>query len=257
MSSCLKPFLDCFPSKQSEQKAPQQDKPTETEKAKPETSATPAIVSSTEMSSSAKIAVIVYSTYGHVAKLSESVVAGLKNSNVEYKVFQITETLPDDVLQKMYANKEPIKNFPEITPDDLKQFDGFIFGFPTRYGRAPAQVSAFFDRTGGLWASGALVGKFASVFTSTASQHGGLETTALTTIPFFAHHGIIFVPYGYQHSEAQSNVEKIVGSSAYGAGTVAGGQGQLQPDPLDLSVAQKQGEYFAKIVSTYVKGSSA
>ncbi|PWN33127.1 putative 1,4-benzoquinone reductase [Meira miltonrushii] len=207
--------------------------------------------------SSAKIAIILYSTYGHVAKLSESVIAGVKAANVEYKVFQITETLPDEVLQKMYANKEPIKNYPEVTPDDLKQFDGFIFGFPTRYGRAPAQVSAFFDRTGGLWASGALVGKFATIFTSTASQHGGLETTALTTLPFFVHHGIIFVPYGYQHSEAQQNVDKIVGSSAYGAGTVAGGQGQLQPDPLDLSVAEKQGEYFAKVVSTYVKGSSA
>lgn len=249
MSSCLKPFLSCFPSKQEEQK------PEQTKTSKPEQTNT-STLPITKMSS-AKIAIILYSTYGHVAKLSESVVAGVKAANVEYKVFQITETLSDEVLQKMYANKEPIKNYPEVTPDDLKQFDGFIFGFPTRYGRAPAQVSAFFDRTGGLWASGALVGKFATIFTSTASQHGGLETTALTTLPFFVHHGIIFVPYGYQHSEAQSNVDKIIGSSAYGAGTVAGGQGQLQPDPLDLSVAEKQGEYFAKIVSTYVKGSSA
>lgn len=249
MSSCLKPFLNCFPSKQTEQeenKPQQQTNTTTTTKTEP-----------IAKMSSAKIAIILYSTYGHVAKLSESVVAGVKAANVEYKVFQITETLPEEVLQKMYANKEPIKNYPEVTPEDLKQFDGFIFGFPTRYGRAPAQVSAFFDRTGGLWASGALVGKFATIFTSTASQHGGLETTALTTLPFFVHHGIIFVPYGYQHSEAQSNVDKIVGSSAYGAGTVAGGQGQLQPDPLDLAVAEKQGQYFAKVVSTYVKGSSA
>ncbi len=144
-----------------------------------------------------------------------------------------------------------------ITPDKLKEFDGFIFGFPTRFGRAPAQVSAFFDQTGGLWASGALIGKMASTFCSTASQHGGNETTHLTTIPFFAHHGIIYVPFGYTAFPQQTNLDHIHGASAYGAGTIAGGDGSRQPIDLDLIIAKSQGTHFANVVNTYVKGKSA
>lgn len=136
----------------------------------------------------------------HVEKLATEVVEGAKSAGegITVDLYQFEETLSEEVLAKMHANKEPIKNLPVITPEKLAEYDGFIFGFPTRYGRAPAQVSAFFDKTGGLWASGALVGKFASTFTSTASQHGGNETTHLTTYPFFVHHGCIVVPHGYQ-----------------------------------------------------------
>lgn len=103
-------------------------------------------------------------------------------------VFQFPEILSDEVLAKMHA--APKGDYPIVKPDDLKDFDGFLFGIPTRYGRAVGAASAFFDATGGLWATGALVGKFGGIFTSSASQHGGQETTALTTIPFLAHHGI-------------------------------------------------------------------
>lgn len=205
----------------------------------------------------AKIAVIVFSMYGHVAKLAESVVEGAKSVGAEVDVYQIGETLPDEVLAKMHANKEPIKSFPVITANAMKEYDGFLFGFPTRYGRAPAQVSAFFDTTGGLWASGALIGKFAGTFTSTASQHGGLETTHLTTIPFFTHHGMNYVPIGYRQFPEQTNLDEIVGASAYGAGTVAAGDGSRQPTEIDLRVAKGQGEHFANVVNTYVKGQSA
>ncbi|PWZ00099.1 putative 1,4-benzoquinone reductase [Testicularia cyperi] len=206
---------------------------------------------------SAKIAVIVFSLYGHVAKLSESIVEGAKSTGAQVDVYQFPETLSDEVLAKMHANKAPIKDLPVITPNDLKNYDGFILGFPTRYGRAPAQVSAFFDQTGGLWASGALIGKFASTFTSTASQHGGLETTHLTTIPFFVHHGINYVPIGYRKFGEQTNLTDVVGPSAYGAGTVAGGDGSRQPVEADLIVAKDQGEHFATVVNTFVKGKSA
>lgn len=97
------------------------------------------------------------------------------------------ETLPKEVLDKMYAGSSLSPKYPVLTPNDLKEVDGLILGAPTRYGRVPAQVSAFFDECGGLWASGGLVGKFAATFTSSGGQHGGQETTALTTMPFFTH----------------------------------------------------------------------
>ncbi|CAO1636517.1 unnamed protein product [Parajaminaea phylloscopi] len=201
----------------------------------------------------ASVAVIVWSLYGHIATLTEQVVEGAKSTGAKVEVFQVAETLSEEVIGKMHGNKAAIAKYPVIAPADLERFDGFIFGFPTRYGRAPAQVSAFFDQTGGLWAKGALVGKFASIYTSTASQHGGQETTALTTIPFLAHHGINFVPIGFQFPEL-SALDEIAGGSAYGAGTIAGGDGSLQPTAKDLAVAKGQGTHFAKVVNQYVRG---
>lgn len=204
-----------------------------------------------------KIAVIVFSMYGHIASIGEKVVEGVKSTGATVDVYQIEETLSQEVLAKMHANKEPLAKYPVITPEALKEYDGFIFGFPTRYGRAPAQVSAFFDKTGGLWASGALIGKFAATFTSTASQHGGNETTHLTTIPFFVHHGINYVPFGYRAFQEQTNLEQIHGASAYGAGTIAAGDGSRQPIDLDYTIAKSQGEHFANVVNTFVKGKNA
>ncbi|CAO1619681.1 unnamed protein product [Sympodiomycopsis kandeliae] len=201
----------------------------------------------------ADIAVIVWSLYGHIAKLTDEVVKGVEATGAKVTVYQIPETLSEDVIGKMYGNKEPISKYPVIKPDDLTKHDGFLFGFPTRYGRAPAQVSAFFDQTGGLWAKGALVNKFAGVFTSTASQGGGRETTVLTTIPFFAHHGIIYVPFGYQLPEQSSN-EEVAGGSAWGAHTLANGDGSRQPTAFELKQSNAQGTHFAKVVNQYVKG---
>jgi NAD(P)H dehydrogenase (quinone) len=205
-----------------------------------------------KMSRKAKIAVIIYSTWGHVAKLAEEVIKGLKEANVEYKVFQIRETLPAEVLEKMYANKAPISDLPIIEAEDLKEFEGFLFGYPSRFGRAPAQISAFFDSTGGVWASGALIGKFATIFTSAGGQHGGQESVALTSLPFFAHHGIINVPFGFQHQDSQSNLERIVGTSAYGAATISGAKGELMPNELDLDAAKQHGKYFGSILSKHL-----
>jgi NAD(P)H dehydrogenase (quinone) len=117
--------------------------------------------------------------------MTDAVVEGVKETGAHADVYQIPETLSKEILEKQYAIPRP--DIPEITGQLMTQYDGFIFGFPTRYGRAPAQVSAFFDSTGKQWQGGELVGKFATVYTSTASQHGGLETTQLTTMPFFFH----------------------------------------------------------------------
>ncbi|KAG7539682.1 hypothetical protein FFLO_03399 [Filobasidium floriforme] len=201
----------------------------------------------------AKIGVIYYSTYGHVGQLAEAVQAGLEKTGAEVKMFQIQETLSEEVLGKMYAGGSLKPKYPIITPNDLKELDGFLFGFPTRYGRAPAQVSAFFDQTGGLWASGALIGKFAGVFTSTGGQHGGQETTAYTTIPFFVHHGISFVPLGYANA-GLSVLDRVEGGAPWGAATIAGGDGSRQPTETELSICTYQGEEFGKHVGTFVRG---
>ncbi|KAH8920833.1 benzoquinone reductase [Atractiella rhizophila] len=201
----------------------------------------------------AKILLLYYSTYGHIWKLAESVAKGLKASGATVDIYQIPETLPAEVLTKMHA--PPKAQYPPFEDVSLlKGYDGYAFGIPTRYGRAPAQVSAFFDRTGGLWASGALVGKFATIFSSTGSQHGGQETTALSTIPFLAHHGIIYVPIGPHPGLAEMN--EVAGGSYYGAATVAAGDGSRQPSDLELRIAEYQGSHFGNTVNTFVAGKS-
>ncbi|GAA5894282.1 uncharacterized protein JCM6883_003770 [Sporobolomyces salmoneus] len=202
----------------------------------------------------AKIAVVYYTLYGHVSTLALAEAEAAKATGAEVDIYRFPEILSDEVRGKMYAG--PHLDYPEITPDDLVKYDGFIFGFGTRYGRAPAAASAFFDQTGGLWAKGALTGKMATVFTSSASNHGGQETTALTTVPFFAHHGIIFVPVGFAAPEL-TDLTEIVGGSAYGAAAVAGGDGSRAVTEKELSVAKYQGTFFAKTVAQFVAGKSA
>lgn len=168
--------------------------------------------------------------------------------------FTFAETLPDSVLDLMHANKALKDEFPAITPADLTNYDGYILAFGTRFGRAPAQVSSFFDQTGGLWAKGALVGKFGTTITSTGSQQGGQETTHLTTLPYLVHHGINYVPNGYTSPELQSNNDTIHGGSPYGASTIAGPSGDRTPSDLELTIAYNQGSRFANVVNAYLKG---
>jgi len=202
----------------------------------------------------AKVALLTYSMYGHINKLADAIEEGLKAAAVTVSRFQFPETLAPEVLAKMHAPSK--KSIPVLTdPAILKEFDGFLFGFPTRYGRAPAQVSTFFDMTGGLWQTASLHGKFAGIFTSTASQHGGQETTALTTMPFFAHHGIIFVPLGYTNPHLSDNSE-VLGGSAWGASTIAGGDGSRQPTTKELDIATGQGKAFGAVVNQYVAGAA-
>ncbi|KAJ2595134.1 flavodoxin-like fold protein [Coemansia sp. RSA 1721] len=201
-----------------------------------------------------KIFVIYYSTYGHVHTVAQAITKGLlKTNKVDAELYQIAETLPTEVLEKMHA--APKTTVPVITPEKLTEADGFLFGFPTRFGVAPAQVKAFFDATGQLWSTGALLGKPAGLFFSTGSQHGGQESTAFTFLTHFAHHGIVYVPLGYANPKMFGN-EVVTGGSAWGAGTVAGPDGSRQPSAVELEIAETQGEKFADVAVKLFGGSS-
>ncbi|KAI0826991.1 flavoprotein-like protein [Trametes gibbosa] len=198
--------------------------------------------------SSPKVAIIIYSLYGHIAKLAEGVKAGITAAGGSATIYQIAETLPEDILQKMHAPPKPA--YPILAPTDLPQFDAFILGIPTRYGNFPAQWKAFWDATGGLWGQGALVGKYVSAFVSTASPGGGQESTVLAALSTFVHHGLIFVPLGYSKAFPQlTNVSEVRGGSPWGAGTFAAGDGSRQPSALELEIAEIQGKHFWETVS--------
>jgi len=199
------------------------------------------------------VAIIYYSTWGHIAKMAESEKKGLEEAGVNVKVYQVAETLPEEVLSKMHAPPKN-KDIPIATPDDLVAADGVLFGIPTRYGTAPAQIRAFIDSTGGLWQKGALVGKPVGVFFSTGGQNGGQETTALTFFTALVHHGCLIVPLGYTSPLLFKN-DEVHGGSPYGAGTISNSDGSRQPSELELSVAQHQGKYFAGVVQKLKKGS--
>ncbi|KAL7330974.1 hypothetical protein PS15p_203234 [Mucor circinelloides] len=198
--------------------------------------------------------IVLYSLYQHVYKLSQSIQEGLEEKGVEVKVFQVAETLSDEILSKMQAPAKP--DLPIMTVDKLAEPDGVIFGLPTRFGLFPAQIKTLLDASGALWAKGALAGKFAGTFFSTASQHGGQETTALTAVTYFAHHGMMYVPFGYANVALQNN-EEVIGGSAYGSGTISDGDGSRQPTQTELDIARNQGQNFGVIVSTFVKGRGA
>ncbi|KAI7900869.1 NAD(P)H:quinone oxidoreductase, type IV [Cokeromyces recurvatus] len=199
----------------------------------------------------ATVYIVIYTLYHHIYKLAIEIQKGLESQGINVKMFQVPETLSEEILQKMHAPPKP--NIPIMTVDHLTEPDGILFGIPTRFGTMPAQLKALLDATGKLWATGALAGKFAGTFFCTASQHGGQETTALTTVTYFAHHGMIYVPFGFASAHLFDNSE-VVGGSAYGAGTIANGDGSREPTQKELEVAHTQGENFGKIVSTYVKG---
>ncbi|KAI5899150.1 flavoprotein WrbA [Schizophyllum commune H4-8] len=195
-----------------------------------------------------KVAIVIYSMYGHIAKLAESVKAGVEAAGGSATIFQIPETLPENILQLLHAPPKP--DYPIIDADKLATFDAFIFGIPTRFGNFPGQWKAFWDTTGALWARGALAGKFASAFVSTASPGGGQEMTVANTMSTLVHHGIIFVPLGGAFSKL-ANLNEVHGGSPWGAGTFAGGDGSRQPTALELEIAKTQGQYFWGIVSKH------
>jgi len=195
-----------------------------------------------------KIAIVVYSMYGHITKMAEAVKKGIEEAGGSATFYQVPETLPQEVLTKMYAAPKP--SFPVITPEELAKYDAFIMGVPTRFGNFPAQWKAFWDSTSGLWASGALNGKYAGAFTSTAGPGGGQESTIAATISTLTHHGVIFVPLGYAHAFGQlTNLSEVHGGSPWGAGTFAASDGSRQPTALELEIATIQGKAFYGVVS--------
>eukprot|EP00752_Nemacystus_decipiens_P009169 g8190.t1 len=195
------------------------------------------------MSDKCKIYVLTYSMYGHVNAMAAEVKAGIEEAGCECVMVRCPETLPGEVLEKMHAPPKD-ESIPEVTIADLPNADGILFGFPTRFGMIPSQVKSVLDATGGHWKTGALVGKPAGVFFSTALQAGGQETTALTFVTQLTHHGMIYVPIGYS-SPLLFNNDEVHGGSPYGAGTIAGPDGSRTPSDLEKGVAKHQGSYFA------------
>ena len=199
----------------------------------------------------AKVQVIFYSTYGHVYRLAEAVTGGARAvAGSDVQVLQVAETLPADVLEKMGATeaRKAFAHVPVADPRRLVEADGIILGTPTRYGAATAQMRAFLDNTGGLWLSGALIGKVGSAFTSTASQHGGQETTLLGIATFFYHQGMVIAGVPYSTQELLT-LSEMTGGSPYGATTIAGPKGERQPSANELAIARAQGKHVAELAA--------
>lgn len=159
--------------------------------------------------------------YGHIKQLADAEKKGIEAAGGTADLFQIPETLPQEVLGKMYAAPKDT-SIPNVTNATLEEYDAFLFGIPTRYGNFPGQWKAFIDATGGLWQKAALSGKYAGVFISTGTQGGGQESTAIAAMSTLAHHGMIFVPLGYKHAfPLLADLTEIRGGSPWGAGTFA------------------------------------
>lgn len=196
-----------------------------------------------------KVAIIIYTLYGHTAKLAEAEKKGVEAAGGTAEIFQVPETLSSDVVKALGGAPKP--EYPLATKDTLTDYDFFLFGIPTRFGNMPAQWKAFWDATGGLWAKGALHGKVAGIFVSTGTG-GGNEATVINSLSTLAHHGIIFVPLGYKNAFAQlSNIEEPHGGSAWGAGTLAAADGSRSPSELELTVHEIQGKTFAETVAKF------
>jgi NAD(P)H dehydrogenase (quinone) len=196
-----------------------------------------------------KVLIVYYSTYGHVHKMAEAVAEGVgKVSGAEPVMRRVPETLPSEVLEKMGAvdAQKAMANVPICTVEELASADAIIFGTPTRFGNMCGQMRQFLDATGQLWAKGALVGKVGSVFTSSATQHGGQESTILSFHITLLHHGFVLVglPYAFQ---GQMRIDEITGGSPYGASTIAGGSGERMPSENELDAARFQGKHVAQI----------
>lgn len=196
-----------------------------------------------------KVAIIIYTLYGHTRALAEAQKRGVEAAGGEADIYQVPETLSEDILKALRAQPKP--DYPIATLKTLEDYDAFLFGIPTRYGNFPAQWKAFWDATGGLWAKGALHGKVAGVFVSTGTG-GGNEVTAVNSLSVLAHHGIIYVPLGYKNAFAElSNVEEVHGGSPWGAGCIAGADGTRVPSELELRVNEIQGQTFFETVQKF------
>ncbi|KAL1961392.1 hypothetical protein VTO42DRAFT_120 [Malbranchea cinnamomea] len=197
-----------------------------------------------------KVAIVFYSLYGHVAKLAEAEKKGVEEAGGQADIYQVGETLSEDILQKLGAPPKPA--YPVATPETLLDYDAYLFGIPTRFGNFPAQWKTFWDASVGIWVQGGFHGKKAGIFVSSASLGGGQEATVANALSTLVHHGITFVPLGYKHVLPQlTNLTEIHGGSPWGAGTLANNDGSRQPSELELDVARLQGKTFYEHISQF------
>lgn len=192
-----------------------------------------------------KVLVLYHSTYGHLETMANAVAEGAGSvEGVSVDIKRVPETVPEELARASHYKMDQAA--PIATVDDLKNYDAIIVGAGTRFGTMASQMRAFWDQTGGLWFSGALVGKVGGAFTATATQHGGQETTLMGFAQTLMHHGLVVVglPYSFQE---QMTMEQIHGGSPYGATTITGGDGSRQPSTIDLDGARYQGRHIAEI----------
>jgi NAD(P)H dehydrogenase (quinone) len=199
----------------------------------------------------AKILVLYYSAYGHIERMAEAAVEGAREAGAQVDLKRVPELVPEDVARKSGYKLD--QKAPIATVDELPNYDGFLFGTGTRFGNMTSQMKNFLDQAGGLWASGALVGKVGSVFTSSATQHGGQESTILTFHPVLLHLGMVIVglPYAYQQ---QMGLDEIKGGSPYGASTITGGDGARMPSKIELDGMRWQARHVAQVTAKLVGG---
>jgi NAD(P)H dehydrogenase (quinone) len=193
--------------------------------------------------------------YGHIYTMAEAVAEGARSvSGAQVDMYQVPEHIPEETLVRVGAKaaRERFAHIPVATPDVMSQADAIIFGTPTRFGNMVAQMRNFLDQTGQMWLKGTLIGKVGSVFTSTATQHGGQETTIMSFIHNLIHHGMVIVGVPYSCQELM-NMNEITGGSPYGAGTLAGGDGKRQPSANELAIARFQGRHVAEITAKLVR----
>ena len=198
-----------------------------------------------------KVLVLYYSMYGHIHRMAEAVAEGVREvAGAEAVLRRVPETLPPEVLEKMGAveAQKALSHIPIATVDELPGYDAIIFGTPTRFGNMCGQMRQFLDATGQHWVKGSLIGKPAGVFTSSATQHGGQESTILSFFITLLHQGMIVVGLPYSFA-GQMGITEITGGSPYGASTITGSQGERMPSENELAAARFQGRHIATITA--------
>ena len=194
----------------------------------------------------AKVLVLYYSAYGHIETMARAVAEGAREGGAEVVIKRVPELVPAEIAKKSGFKLDQEAAVAEIA--ELADYDAIVFGTGTRFGNMTSQMKNFLDQAGGLWVKGSLVGKVGSVFTSSATQHGGQESTILTFLPVLLHFGMVVVglPYAF---EGQSGVAEVMGNSPYGASTIAGSDGSRQPSAVELAGARWQGRHVAQIAA--------
>ena len=195
-----------------------------------------------------KIAIVFYSMYGHLYQMAQAVAEGAKEAGAEVDLLRVPETLPAETVEQLGGKEfgESISHLPVAEAENLPDYDAIIVGTPTRFGNMCGQMRAFWDSTGSQWFNGQLIGKVGSVFVSTATQHGGQETTIQATMTTLLHQGMVIVGLPYAFG-GQMTLDEITGCSPYGATTIAGGQGERMPSKNELAGAHFQGKHVAEI----------
>jgi NAD(P)H dehydrogenase (quinone) len=194
----------------------------------------------------AKVLVLYYSSYGHIETMAQAVADGARATGAQVDVKRVPELVPDELAKQSHFKLD--QKAPIAKVDDLPGYDAVIFGTPTRFGNMAAQMKNFIDQAGGLWFQNKLVGKVGSVFTSSATQHGGQESTILSFHTVLQHLGFVIVGLPYAFA-GQMGVDEVKGASPYGASTIAGGDGSRQPTPIELEAARYQGRHVAEIAA--------